>query len=216
MLPIICIVGKSGSGKTALVERIIPELKRRGYRVASIKHNPHDFELDQPGKDSWRHAQAGSDAVVISSPQKVALIKGVEHDPTLGELLRLIGNDFDIVIAEGFKESEAPKIEVHRAELGEGLVCKPDELLAVATDEELGLPVLQCPLDDTPGLANLIEERFLAHREREEVILFVNGERVPLSPFPRDFLYKTLLGMVSALKGAENVESLDIWLRKQA
>ena len=93
MLPIICIVGKSGSGKTALVERIIPELKRRGYRVASIKHNPHDFELDQPGKDSWRHAQAGSDAVVISSPQKVALIKGVEHDPTLGELLRLIDND---------------------------------------------------------------------------------------------------------------------------
>ena len=81
MTPLVCIVGESGSGKTYIVERLVAGLKGLGYRVATIKHSAHGFELDRPGKDSWKHAQAGSDAVVLSSPEELALIKKVDHDP---------------------------------------------------------------------------------------------------------------------------------------
>ncbi|MBE0416064.1 MAG: molybdopterin-guanine dinucleotide biosynthesis protein B, partial [Dehalococcoidia bacterium] len=135
MPPVVSIVGKSKAGKTALVERLVAELKGRGYRVATVKHNPQDFELDQAEKDSWRHAQAGSDAVVISSPQKLALIKHQDHDASIQEILHLLGEGFDIVITEGFRRGHAPKIEVHRKELAEGLLCSPAELFAIVTDE---------------------------------------------------------------------------------
>ncbi|MCK4242893.1 MAG: molybdopterin-guanine dinucleotide biosynthesis protein B, partial [Dehalococcoidia bacterium] len=85
MPPVISIVGKSKSGKTTLIERLVAELKRRGYRVATIKHSPKGFELDQPGKDSWRHAQSGSDAVVVSSRQRLAMILPQDHDATIEE-----------------------------------------------------------------------------------------------------------------------------------
>jgi len=216
MPPIICIVGKYKAGKTTLVEQLVPELKRRGYRVATIKHNVHGFDLDQPGKDSWRYAQAGSDAVVPSSPQKLALIRKVERDPTLEEITRLLKEDYDLVLAEGFKQSKAPKIEVHRGEDEAELICSPRELLAVVADKPRDISVPQYPLDDIAGLVDLIEERFLTHREEEETTLFINGKLIPLSPFPRDIISKALLGMVSALKGTENLKSLEIWIRRKA
>ena len=86
MVPVVSFVGRSNSGKTTLLEKVIRALKLRGYRVAVIKHSHHDFDLDQTGKDTWRFAQAGSDAVVISSPQKLALIKKTDHDANLEEL----------------------------------------------------------------------------------------------------------------------------------
>src|SRR3972149_7687440 len=101
MTPVVSIVGKSNVGKTTLLERLVVEIKRRGYCVATIKHDVHGFDIDKPGKDSWRHAQAGSDAVVISSPQKLALIKKVDHDSSLDEILQLVGPHFDIILTEG-------------------------------------------------------------------------------------------------------------------
>jgi molybdopterin-guanine dinucleotide biosynthesis protein B len=207
MPPIIFIVGKSNSGKTAIVERLIVEFKRRGYRVATIKHEAYGFDIDKPGKDSWRHAQAGSDAVVLSSSQKLALIKNIDHEPSTAELARLIGTDFDIIIVEGFKQGKGLKIEVHRKELGE-LVCDPRELTAVVTDEPLALDVPQFHPDDASALAELIEKRLPA--SKEETTVFINGKPVPLSPFPQEFISKTLLGMVSALKGIEEPQSIDI------
>lgn len=207
MPPIIFIVGKSNSGKTTIVERLIVEFKRRGYRVATIKHEAYGFDIDKPGKDSWRHAQAGSDAVVLSSSQKLALIKNVDHEPSTAELARLIGTDFDIIIVEGFKQGKGLKIEVHRKELGE-LVCDPREITAVVTDEPLALDVPQFHPDDASALAELIEKRLPA--SKEETNVFINGKPVPLSPFPQEFISKTLLGMVSALKGIEEPQSIDI------
>ncbi len=214
MLPIVCIVGKSDVGKTTLLEGLIAELKRRGHRVATVKHDVHGFEIDQPGKDSWRHAQAGSDAVIISSPEKLALIKLVDHDSSLEEIARLLGDDFDIVLAEGYKNSTMPKIEVHRQALEEELLCDPDELIAIATDEHLDIPVWQCSLDDTPKLANFIEQAFLTE-PKEEVTLFVNSNHIPLSPFVRSFVVETVKGMVSILKGADNPKRIDLWIRKK-
>jgi molybdopterin-guanine dinucleotide biosynthesis protein B len=107
-VPIISIVGKSGVGKTTALERVIGELKRRGYKVGTVKHDTHGFDLDKPGKDSWRHAQAGSDAVVISGPHKMALIRQLEAEMPLDEIVRLMGN-VDLVITEGYKRGDKPK-----------------------------------------------------------------------------------------------------------
>ena len=159
--PVLCIVGQSGSGKTTFIEKLVPELKKRGYRLAVIKHHPHDFDIDVEGKDSWRYMQAGSDAAVVSAPHKVGLVKNVDHDLSPDELRALMGDGFDLIIIEGFKKSDAPKIEVHRKTLGKGLVCTPNDLIAVATDEKLDIPVAQYDLTDIIGIADLIEQKYL-------------------------------------------------------
>ncbi len=157
-VPIVSIVGRSRSGKTLLMEQLIAEFKRRGYRVAALKHSRGGMEVDYPGKDSWRFTQAGSDAVFVSSPGKLALIKSVEHEPDIEEILRTIGPDFDIVLAEGFKRSNLPKIEVHRGDLGDELVCQSDELLAVVTDAQLDAGVARLSMGETRAIADLIEQ----------------------------------------------------------
>lgn len=233
MLPIVSIVGRAGSGKTTLLEGLIPELKRRGYRVALIKHAVHGFEIDKPGKDSWRLTQAGSDLTVLSSPQpegncenekerrKVVLIRSVEHEYSLDELSHLIGHDFDIVLTDGFKQDKAPKIEVHRHGMGE-LVCLAStsiadkELFAVATDEPLDIAVPQLALDDFSGIADLVEQRFLSGDRKEEVSLLINGLPVPLNLFVGEIFSRILTAMVSTLKGIDmdKVNSVDISCRK--
>lgn len=157
-VPIVSIVGRSRSGKTLLMEQLIAEFKRRGYRVAALKHSRGGMEVDYPGKDSWRFTKAGSDAVLVSSPGKLALIKSVEREPEIDEILRMIGPDFDIVLAEGFKRSSLPKIEVYRRDLGGELVCSSDELLAVVTDAQLDAGVARLSMNDTGAIADLIEQ----------------------------------------------------------
>jgi len=158
---VVSVVGRSNSGKTTLLERLIPELRRRGYKVAVVKHSVRGFDLDQPGKDSWRLAEAGSDAIVLSGPQKVALIRKVAREATLEELLTVIGDDYDLILVEGFKQSNYPKIEVHRKVQGD-LVSPPEELSAVVTDEPLNVAAPQFSVDQGVALADLIEDRFLA------------------------------------------------------
>ncbi len=159
-IPVISVVGKSGVGKTTLMEKLIAELKRRGYRVATIKHDVHGFEIDQPGKDTWRHAQAGSDHVVIASPTRIAHIQRLDRELTLPEIVATI-QDVDIILTEGYKRGPAPKIEVSRAERSRELLCSPEELVALATDQPYDLDVPQFDLENAAGLVDLIEERFL-------------------------------------------------------
>ncbi|MGB2798726.1 MAG: molybdopterin-guanine dinucleotide biosynthesis protein B, partial [Dehalococcoidia bacterium] len=127
-------------------------------RVATVKHSPRGFELDQAEKDSWRHIRAGSDTVVISSPQKLALVRPQDHDAPLTEILDLIGEDFDLVLVEGFKKAGAPKIEVHGEGSETGLVCTPEELIAVVTDAPLDADVTQFSPEDISSIASLIEQ----------------------------------------------------------
>lgn len=160
--PVLCLVGKSGSGKTRLMVSLIKELKRRGYRVATIKHvGDHDFEIDTPGKDSWWHAQAGSDAVVVSSPYQMAVIRRLSEEASLEGILSVLGEGFDIVLAEGYKGASTLKIEVHRRAMGQGLLSSSDGLIAVVTDEPLPVDIPQYSADDTPAIAQLIEDRLL-------------------------------------------------------
>ena len=159
--PIVSVVGKSDSGKTTLLESLIPELKRRGCRVGTIKHDSHGFEIDRPGTDTWRHAQAGSDHVVISSPQRVASVRRVDREQRLGELASRM-TDVDIILTEGYRRGAAPKSEVSRRTRSTTLLCQPDELLAVASDQPFEIDVPQYDLDDARGLVDLIVARFLA------------------------------------------------------
>jgi molybdopterin molybdotransferase len=160
-LPIVSIVGKSQSGKTVLMEQLIVEFKRRGYKVAALKHSRGGMEIDQAGKDSWRFAQAGSDAVLISSPDKLAFIKSVDHDLDIEEILPFVGPEFDLVLVEGFKKSKIPKIEVHRKELGDDLLCSLEELSAIVTDGSLDTDIPQLPWGDTVTVADFIEKNFV-------------------------------------------------------
>jgi molybdopterin-guanine dinucleotide biosynthesis protein B len=98
MIPIVSIVGKSGSGKTTLIEKLVPELTRRGHRVATVKHDVHGFEVDREGKDSWRHKKAGAHTVVISSPEKAALIRDVERDLNLAEIRDKLIQEVDLIL----------------------------------------------------------------------------------------------------------------------
>jgi len=160
-VPFFSIVGKSQSGKTVLMEQLIAEFKRRGYKVAALKHSRGGMEIDHPGKDSWRYAQAGSDAVLISSPDKLAFIKSLDHDLDIEELLPIVGPEFDLVLVEGFRKSKIPKIEVHKKELGDDLLCSPEELSAIVTDGSLDTDIPQLPWGDPVTVADFIEKNFL-------------------------------------------------------
>ncbi len=112
MIPVVSFVGQSNSGKTTLLEKVVQELKIRGYRVAIVKHTHHDFEIDRPGKDTWRLAQAGGDIVVLSSPNKVALVERLDAELTLDEISALFKAKVDIVLTEGYKKCGTVKILV--------------------------------------------------------------------------------------------------------
>ena len=212
MPPIVSIVGKSESGKTTLMEKLLGELKSRGYRVATVKHAPQESSFDEPGKDSWRHIQAGSEATLISSSDKLVLIKPTSAKISLEQIARLIGEDYDIILTEGFKVSDVPKIEVHRKQAGPPL-ASVRKLFAIATDEPLETKTRQFSLEDTKGLADLLEKGFI-EPQRERVSLYVNDTAIVLSSFPKQVVANILLALASSLKGVKKIKSLDIFLRK--
>jgi molybdopterin-guanine dinucleotide biosynthesis protein B len=214
MPPIISVVGRSESGKTILLGKLITEIKRRGYSIAVIKHTHHDFEIDETGKDSWKFANAGGDAVMVSSPRRFAIFKQTGQDLEPQELARYFTGDYDLILTEGFMRSDTLKIEVHRKELDNKLLCPPEKLLAVVTDEPLTADAPQFAKDDVEKIADLIETKVLARRE-DDVELSINGAPVTIKPFVKDFVARTLVGMVSALKGVNAVKSLNISLKRK-
>jgi molybdopterin-guanine dinucleotide biosynthesis protein B len=163
MIPIVSIVGKSNSGKTTLIEKLIAELTRRGLRVATIKHNRHGFDIDHEGKDSWRHKKAGAAVIVLASPGRVALIEDTSKDYDLVEIRDLYIRNTDIILAEGYKKNPHPKIEVFRTELMRERLCGPgDNLIALVGDKPVSSDVPWFDRDDAAGLSDLIMERFLS------------------------------------------------------
>jgi molybdopterin-guanine dinucleotide biosynthesis adapter protein len=161
---IIGLAGWSGSGKTTLVTKVIPVLARRGLKIATVKHAHHEFDIDQPGKDSWLHRQAGASEVAIVSSRRWAMIHelGEEPEPQLADILQKL-SPVDLVIVEGFKRQSHPKLEVYRACVGKPLLHPDDDcIVAVATDAPLpqaSLPVLM--LDDIEGIADMLQAEAL-------------------------------------------------------
>jgi len=161
-IPVVSIVGKSDSGKTTVMEGLIRELSARGYRVATVKHHIHEVDVDVPGKDSWRHARAGSVAAMISSPTQFAIVRRIEEESTLEQLVEAAG-DADLLLTEGFKRAGDVRIEVVRRARSDEMISEPDQLFAVMTDTPeivpVGVPVF--PLDAHSSVAELIERSFL-------------------------------------------------------
>jgi molybdopterin-guanine dinucleotide biosynthesis adapter protein len=160
MIPVISIVGKSDAGKTTLIEKLIAELKRRGYRVATIKHDAHRFDIDHPGKDSYRHFHAGADWTVISSPDKIASVRRLDREFTLDEIAAQISG-VDLILTEGYKREACCRIEVSRRAQTTELISRPDELLAIAADYAIEWDVPVYDLNGAAGLIDLIEREVL-------------------------------------------------------
>ena len=158
--PIVSIVGNSGSGKTTLIEKLTPEIIKRGLRVGTIKHDVHGFDMDKPGKDSWRHKQAGASTTIISSPSKIAMVMDVDYDHKPDELLPLFPN-VDIILTEGYKFENNPKLEIFRPEITKEPLCKDDEyLLALISDSQVNLDVPIFSTDDINGVAEFLISHF--------------------------------------------------------
>ena len=165
---IIGLAGWSGSGKTTLVTSVIPVLVKRGLKVATVKHAHHEFDTDQPGKDSWLHRQAGASEVAIVSSRRWAIVHelGQEPEPALTDVLAKL-SPLDLVIVEGFKRHAHPKLEVYRAAVGKPLLYPEDDcIVAVATDaplKEAQVPVLM--LDDIEGIATVLHAEALPREQ---------------------------------------------------
>jgi molybdopterin-guanine dinucleotide biosynthesis protein B len=156
--PVVCVVGKSGAGKTTFLEKLIRELKSRGLRVGTVKHHHGDFEIDRPGKDSWRHARAGADAVCVAGPRRAALVRRLAEELSLAEIVPLLG-DVDIVLAEGYKREDRPQIEVLPSSGAEPVARKEKLICTVGgSPEKTGVPCFDP--EDARGVADFLFKSF--------------------------------------------------------
>jgi molybdopterin-guanine dinucleotide biosynthesis protein B len=159
-VPILSFVGRSNSGKTTLIERLIPELVRNGYKVATVKHAGHGFDLDTEGKDSWRHKLAGASAVVVMSKSSLAMFADVSDHMKVEEVRdRYLDSTYDLIIAEGWRGEDYPKIVVVRDQIGE-VPVSPDGLLGVVSNKPVETQVPLLDPDDIPAVAALIMRHF--------------------------------------------------------
>jgi molybdopterin-guanine dinucleotide biosynthesis protein B len=156
-IPLISIVGTSKTGKTTFIEKLIPVIKGKGLKVATIKHHHLDFEIDRDGKDTYRHKKAGSSTVVLSSPHKIALVRDVEREVSLRDIVSRYIEDADIIITEGYKKEDTPKIEIYRHINKVSPLCLHDKtILAVVTDKHIDTDIPQFSMDDIIGVAEFI------------------------------------------------------------
>lgn len=163
-IPVITVIGQSGSGKTTLLEKLIGELAGRGYRIATVKHHSHrGFEIDVPGKDSWRFAQAGSRHVIIAAPDRIAAYRELDGELSLDEITAGI-TEADLILVEGYKQANKPAIEVVRAANSQELVATKDQRIAIVSDIHWNLGVPAFHLNDIQAIAGLIEERFILRK----------------------------------------------------
>ncbi|MFO7791939.1 MAG: molybdopterin-guanine dinucleotide biosynthesis protein B [Candidatus Saliniplasma sp.] len=228
-IPHIAVVGKSKTGKTSLVIELIKRLKKEGYEVATVKHTLGDFSIDSEGTDTFEHAEAGSELVVFSTPLETSFI--VKDELRLGEILSYIGNfgEYDLVIIEGMKESNIPKLSTDK--VVDGDLYYDDNVNEVLDwiDKQFRifdildqLPQLdcgKCGYDTCKRFAesvldgeNKIDECNQSLRDRIELI--VNGEEIDLGIFPSNIIKNTILGMINSLKGVESIDSLEIRLKE--
>jgi molybdopterin-guanine dinucleotide biosynthesis protein B len=214
MLPIVCIVGASNVGKTTFLEQLIPELTRRGYRVGTLKHDVHGFEMDREGKDTWRHRKAGAQTIAITSPNQVASIRLTETEMDLDTLVARYFWQEDLVLTEGFKRSQRPKIEVFRAAVEAKPICGPeDHLVALITDDPTDLDVPRFRFAEVAKVADFLEARYLRERRPHSVLLQLDGKKLPMNEFVRDFVSGTLVGMLSSLRGWKKPRTIDLHIR---
>lgn len=166
MPQIISVVGNSKSGKTTLIEKLISELTNRGVRVGVIKHTHHGFEVDQKGKDTWRHKRAGAEIVIASAPGQIMMLKDDPDSESIAALEPYF-NGLDLVITEGFKKRAWPKIEIFRKEIHKDPVCRADNnLVAFVSDSDMDVDVPQFKTDAIQEISDFIVDCFVSPRTK--------------------------------------------------
>ena len=167
MIPVVSIVARSGTGKTTFLEKLIPILKERGYKVGVVKHAHHTIDIDKPGKDSFRLREAGATEVIINAPNQMALIREQETELPLKEILGYF-READLILLEGYKGENIPKIEIFRTGAGhpEPLFIQGDSPIALVSDKHFpGLPFSLLSLDNVRAVADLIEKEILNKKQ---------------------------------------------------
>ncbi len=215
MRSIISFVGKSSSGKTTLLEKVIAELKKRGHKVAIVKHSHHKDDLDTAEKDTWRFTKAGSELSAINSLDHLAIYRRMDEFFDPQDIANYVLWDFDILLTEGFKGSSYPKIEVHRAEQGDELLTDPKLLLAVVTDKPLAIKVPQFSHDDIKSIADIIEKSAAFQEKEIELEMVINGKPVPVSASVKDRLTRAFAALIPDLKKNGEVKDLRLSLRRK-
>ena len=234
-MKILAVVGTKNTGKTTLVTMIVKELVNRGYKVGTIKHTHHAFDLE--GKDTWKHREAGAELVVGSGESTFFI---VNEQLSLENILKLIGNtrELDYVVIEGFKFSNYPKISTTTTKDDFTITCvdvfnvTPDEIVSVVDlVEERTYDVIpgsdcgECGFDNCLDMAKAIvrgdaQEKSCKMRKFREVELYIGEVKIPLNPFVQDFIKESVLGMISTLKtdeatgdSAKISDKIELWIR---
>ncbi len=219
MVPVVAFVGYHNSGKTTFATEVVKILRSRGYKVAVLKSTKHtNLIKDKKGKDSYRYREAGADAVGIVSPHELILFQDVERERLNLKFLSFsLFDDYDIVICEGFKGSDVPKIAVTRKEVfQEDLLRNVNGIVAVVSDFKVK-GFKNFSIERPEEVADFLEKEFIENREDgfpDEVELFVNENRVKMKYFVRKTLKGIIEGFIKSLKEIENVRKIDIRIAK--
>ena len=193
-LVVIGCYGKSGTGKTSLIVSLIKQLRREGLVVATIKESDKSIGIDQKGKDTWMHSQAGAQLVVFSSSNETDFI--LKHSLGLDSILEIIQQvgEYDIILVEGASDPRIPKIKIGDIETRENTLCSYSNNI----NEIMEMIHMEMEKNSTP----------------QDICILVNGKPVPISEFPAHIIRNTIIGMVSSLKGIDEIKTIDISLKK--
>ena len=224
MTPVVCVIGEQDSGKTTLIEKLIGEFVRRGYRVSTVKHTAHSFELDREGSDSYRHTKAGADKIALSHLTQFAMIEKRMVERGLDDIVHLLEPDTDIILVEGYKGlKDYPKIKLIKD--SKEIVSKEENLIAtVGSGRPIKEDIPYFDINDPRAIVDFLEEKFMKRVDEKislpdsrgfptPVQLKVNGKDVRIKKFVQDILARGILGMISTLRGTEKPKEIDIKIK---
>jgi molybdopterin-guanine dinucleotide biosynthesis adapter protein len=209
MVPIIGLTGRSKVGKTTMAVKLMEELKRRGYRLAAIKHTAHQVEFDRAGKDTDLMYRTGAEAVALASLDQLGMYMSAAVPWTPAEIAARLFPQVDLVLVEGYSGASMPRIGLLRQGVAEDLPTRKG-LIAVVADFKVDFSIPTYSYDQVAEIADLLEQYIKRQRGKRDVTLFVNGKPIFIKPFVKDFILKPIAGMVGALKGGANAQRIQI------
>ena len=215
MPPIISFIARPNHGKTTFLEKLLPELKTRGLKVGVVKHHAHEFEFDKKGKDTWRHKRAKAHGVILSSPTGLGLVTDVKGDLPLVEIVSRYFYDLDLVLTEGYKTENFPKIEICRQAISTTPLANPDKnWLAYITDFDLPTTLPCFGLDSVKEVSDFIINKFISNSENGTKVV-VNGQEIKLNRFVEEFIRLSIIGMTKSLKGCAKPSEITIAIKNK-
>jgi len=210
MIPIIGFVGDKKSGKTAVLEAVIAELKKKGRKVGVIKHTTHGFQLDYPHTDSAKLAKAGAKKIVLLGDRRIGLYGAEQGEPEPERVRDLYLSELDVVLVEGFKNAAIPKVLVALNAPAPKWAKEIGGLIAAVSKNKTGLKVRHFQPGRTKELALLVEGYIKSHRKKREVKIYLDGRSLQIKPFIKDFCLNTIVGIIGSLRDSRGAKRIQI------